>query len=453
MLNSIIYIFAGKKWRGLSHEDRRPYVEEAERLRVQHMHDYPNYKYRPRRRKNTKRGSVRKGGSAPAAPASPMPLAFPAPSPSYSFPPLMQQYNNRSPGMGMDVCGLQTPDSSPHGSPCSDAIRRMDSNYRYPEYMGMPMGNSNNQNGDLSGSSNVSPDSIRSLPTPEMSPIERDQDGFMFQGGQQKEGPPPDQQTRGGTNENPVTQLMSRFSEKSKFLKNVRPPFPVRGAQHGSNGGMSLRDLVASSNNPAATYAALTAMSPLPHYSMANDMMSDQLKDQEERSSCHYTYSFGGPDIKPPRTSLPSYSPYPSSTQFQNTLYYQQAPRYSQSGEGGAYFAEAPYPENESIDDVDRNEFDRYLIKGNAMTSQFPDAYQCIEGPSYVEVHNDGSASDKPFLGLPMDNSAEDMSNFARAMPAAPSNISSIYGSSTSPTKSENSGLIAALSEARQIML
>ena len=40
----------GRLWRQLSDADRRPYVEEAERLRVLHGREYPDYKYRPRKR-------------------------------------------------------------------------------------------------------------------------------------------------------------------------------------------------------------------------------------------------------------------------------------------------------------------------------------------------------------------------------------------------------------------
>ena len=50
MHNAEISRRLGKLWRILPDNEKQPYVEESERLRVLHMKLYPDYKYRPRKR-------------------------------------------------------------------------------------------------------------------------------------------------------------------------------------------------------------------------------------------------------------------------------------------------------------------------------------------------------------------------------------------------------------------
>ena len=108
----------GKKWKSLSPSERSPFVQEAENLRVKHMHDYPHYKYRPRRRKKDKTLNEK---SKPAK-LNKAQIETPEPSPNtYQESEVYHASTEFKSSYTTTTQYLPTPDVSPSDASLSDA--------------------------------------------------------------------------------------------------------------------------------------------------------------------------------------------------------------------------------------------------------------------------------------------------------------------------------------------
>ncbi|XP_064487118.1 transcription factor Sox-17-alpha-A-like isoform X3 [Ornithodoros turicata] len=349
-----------KKWRSLTLQERRPYVEEAERLRLQHMQDYPNYKYRPRRRKHAKRSS-RKGSPSPPASASP---------PGYS------QYAYETP---TDVAGLQTPDASPHGSPCSDAMRRPENtNLVY-----QPISVKEPPQLTMSHAMRSS------LPTPEMSPIEPEQDGIILV----------------KDDNSHLTQLMCKFDNKSQFLKNIRPPYRTQVNMRQQHQQQHFQ------SGPAPQLRALMAGYPYP--------TNPGHPYYQDRSACAVQSSGYQPSAPPP---------------------------YPQQG----YYAEMQYQDQQFLD---HNELQQYFDPTVSSSSvSYTQGTPVVTSSGMYDTESMYGHSMYPQEAAAAEDYAMYGSQSSSQCPVYPMTESALTGESDGNSVAPGGGIIAALAETRQIM-
>ena len=93
MHNAEISKYLGVRWKRLTDEERRPFIDEAERLKMLHLREYPDYKYKPRKR--LKKGALTVNSSVHIDTSEGSSDAFPLPNQSVVEETIVVPFDNQ----------------------------------------------------------------------------------------------------------------------------------------------------------------------------------------------------------------------------------------------------------------------------------------------------------------------------------------------------------------------